>query len=296
MTRYPYRKMLIERAYSDERGMLLRKHIHDDYTIPQLDMPDWVLQRFNWRGDESVLDVGSGPGTYLPAMLKRIPATQYTAGDLSVGMLKALRKDHSSEAITTTALDVTALPFRDGSYDVVLANHVLHHVEDLEAAVLEIRRVLKNSRGLLIAATNSEYTMPEFNTLMQRAVRLLRQNPTQEFQDDPHASQFSLESGSVFLARHFKSVARHDIPSAFVFRETRPVVEFIESSRPFYEPLLPDSVYWDDFMTIMADQIRRLVEHFGELVVNKLSGVIIATDEGGFAGQYQQMLNQGSAS
>ena len=40
-------------------------------------------------------------------------------------------------------VDLQSLPFRDGSYDVVYASHVLEHIQDDHAAIREIRRVLR---------------------------------------------------------------------------------------------------------------------------------------------------------
>lgn len=40
-------------------------------------------------------------------------------------------------------LDVTRMPFSDGSFDVVLCNHVLEHVSDDRAAMREIERILR---------------------------------------------------------------------------------------------------------------------------------------------------------
>jgi predicted SAM-dependent methyltransferase len=40
-------------------------------------------------------------------------------------------------------VDLTALPFADGTYDLVYASHVLEHIRDDEAALREIRRVLR---------------------------------------------------------------------------------------------------------------------------------------------------------
>lgn len=282
-----YRNILLKQAYADENAMLLRKHIHDHYSIPHVDMPEWVLQRFAWQGGERVLDIGCGPGTYLGNLFERIPPDQYVGGDLSLGMLKALQNGIKITSIKIGVMDLEALPFADNSFDVVLASYVLHHAPNVDRALAEIKRVLRQPQGVLIAATNSEYTMPEFSTLMQRAVRLLRQSPTQEMGENKALGNFSLERGAVLLSRYFLSVARYDIPNMFIFRETKPIVDFIQSSRPFYEPQLPEGIAWEDFMTIMSDQVRRLVDHFEELAVNKLAGALIATDEGGFAHEYQ---------
>lgn len=284
-----YRKLLLEQAYADERAMMVRKTMHDQYSNPHLDMPTWVLDRYQWAGGESVLDIGSGPGIYLDALLPRIPTGRYVAGDLSPGMLKSLKARGDVAPTSAGIMDAEALPFPDKSFDVVLANYMLYHVLDVERAVKEFRRVMRNSKSMLIVATSSEYTMPEFNTLIQRAVRLLRQG-ADDLTDQSLLQNFSLESGTTILARHFPSVVRYDIPGMIVFPDTEPVIEYFESSRPFYELRLPEGIFWEEFITIMANQVGRLIEHFGELVVSKVSGAILATEEGGFIEEYRKKM------
>jgi len=280
-------KQAIRNAFASEHSLLLRKSLHENYSEPSVNLPEWVISLVAWRGDERVLDVGSGPGTYLNALQKKLPLqTHYTAGDLSSGMLHALHRQ--KQGLKAAQLDALHLPFASGSFDVVLANHVLPYVADTEAAILELRRVLRQPHGLLITATSSDYTMPEFSTLIQRALRLLRRNTGEEVREINIPYHFSLENGLILLGRHFKSVVRYDIPSSFIFDEVQPVTDYIDSCRDFYQPYLPANLAWEEFMTVIADQVRRLVEHFGELVVNKLSGVLIATDEGGFSTHYQE--------
>jgi len=48
--------------------------------------------------------------------------------------------------------DLAALPFSDGSFDFVIANHVLEHVEDLGRSLFELARVLR-SGGTAILQT-----------------------------------------------------------------------------------------------------------------------------------------------
>ncbi len=289
------RDVLLRNAYADEQAVTLRYQTHKLYSIPQIDFPRWVLDRHQWRGDEFALDAGCGPGIYLDGILNHIPNGKLVSFDLSEGMI---RKAHSHQRSAETDLlvgDLQAIPFADHTFDVVLANHVLFHVEEFDTTVREIHRVLKPN-GVLIAATNSHLSMAEFSILMRRAFSLLGY-PVKEEEAlfNPLQGSFSLENGAVKLARHFRAVVRHDIPGSFVFSEVQPVINYIASTRAMKEPELPGDITWDDFMTVMTDQVRRLINHFGELVVNKLSGVLIATDHGGFAAEYYDALDHQSS-
>jgi SAM-dependent methyltransferase len=289
---YAYQKFLMQQAFATDAGVVLRKQMHDLYSNPPLDLPKWVLDRIAWTGQEQVLDIGSGPGVYYEEIAQRIAPEGYIGGDLSLGMLKAFHEHLGFAKPKLGLMDIESLPFAAQSFDVILANHVLEYAPNAQKAVMELHRILRRPKGLLVIATSSEYTMPEFHTLMQRAIRLLRRGMGDDGGELSMSYSFTLEQGTSLLSRHFPCVARYDIPNAFIFHDAQPVNDYVESCRPFYEPKLPNNVKWDDFMTIMSDQVRRLVDHFGELVVTKLTGVIIATDAGGFAEDYQKRLHE----
>ena len=284
-----HRLMLTKEAYADDKAMRLRQEIHEQYSVPAFDLHSWVVERFAWRGDETLLDLGSGSGTYIDKLKQYIPTANYLGVDLSHGMLRAAGQHEQGVALALG--DAESIPLAANSFDVVFANHMLYHVNDIDRAIQEIHRVVRPT-GVLVAATNSHETMPEFRTLIQRAFRLMGLSTSggEQGPEHPFLKRFSLETGTVKLARQFKAVVRYDIPSALVFTTPEPVVEYINSTRPFYEYTMPPDVIWDDFMVIMRDQVRRLINHFGELVVNKLSGVLIASDEGGFSAEYHQVL------
>jgi SAM-dependent methyltransferase len=281
------RDLLTQKAYATDEMLLLRQRIHELYSIPKINFTEWVLDRVGWRGDEIVLDIGSGPGTYFDQLVPRIPQGHLLAGDLSLGMMRQANK--RVQAGLTLNIDAQALPFPDRVFDVILANHMLYHVPDLDQALGEIHRVLK-SDGVLIAATNSQFNLPEFEQLIRRAYHLLGAiGPDAQPRLNQH---FYLEDGAARLARHFYAVARYDLPGAFVFPTAQPAIDYLNSMRPLREPQLPRRVSWDDFISVMSDQIQRLINHFGELIVNKLTGVLIATDTGAFAREYVSLLQQ----
>jgi ubiquinone/menaquinone biosynthesis C-methylase UbiE len=93
------------------------------------------------EGDR-ILDLGCGPGSLWP-LWQRLPSPSRLVGtDLSSGMIEqARRKYPDGEFVVGRAHE---LPFESGSFDVVVASAVLHHIPDehLPAAFAEIVRVL----------------------------------------------------------------------------------------------------------------------------------------------------------
>ncbi len=283
------RDILTQKAYATDEMLSIRQRTHELYSVPKINFTEWVLDRIEWRGDERVLDLGSGSGTYFTLLRQRIPEGSLIAGDLSMGMARKAQ-EHPDAGIILN-LDAQDLPFGDNCFDVVLANHMLYHVPDLDRTLSEIRRVLKPT-GCLLAATNSQFNLPEFEQLIRRSYGLLGAVGSDIEPMHPTAHNFYLEDGAMRLAHHFFAVARYDLPSAFIFPSVEPVLDYINSTRALREPQLPRRISWDDFMNVMGDQVQRLINHFGELVVNKLTGVLIGTDQGGFAADYVSLLDR----
>jgi hypothetical protein len=48
-------------------------------------------------------------------------------------------------------------------------------------------------------------------------------------------------------------------------------------------------------MLIVREQVNRLLDHFGELVINKLAGLLVATDQGDFIRDYLEHREQASS-
>jgi SAM-dependent methyltransferase len=227
-----------------------------------------------------VLDLGCGPGLYLESLRLIAPNAVYYGLDFSAGMLEK----HPGRRSIVQA-DSQDLPFATEQFDVVMANHMLYHVPDIDRAVMEIRRVLKPN-GILLASTNSAETMPQFRDLFKRAIMVLTAPGNQIVVPLPSSHAFTLESGTRKLAQRFFAVMRQDFPSAFVFDTLDPVMSYLDTMRSMYEPQLPPGVSWDAVMMIVREQVRNQLNYVGQLVVHKLSGVLIASDRGGFIRDY----------
>ncbi len=93
-----------------------------------------------------LLDLGTGDGQTLAALVE--PRGLVVGADRSSEALRAAR----GKGFALMAADATALPFRSGTFDTVLAGDLFHHLDDaaLRAVVGEVRRVLRGG-GRLVA-------------------------------------------------------------------------------------------------------------------------------------------------
>jgi ubiquinone/menaquinone biosynthesis C-methylase UbiE len=97
----------------------------------------------------SVLDVGSGTGRALSAVKKAHPNVRI----VGVEPVKALREQGNRKGLELIDGDAQNLNFPDGSFEMVCAYAVLHHVPDPRRAVREMLRVAK--RAVFISDSNN---------------------------------------------------------------------------------------------------------------------------------------------
>jgi arsenite methyltransferase len=104
---------------------------------------------------ERVLDVGSGAGTdSLVAALQVGPDGAVTGIDMTPAMLEKARAGAAElgvENVTFVEGEAERLPFRDGSFDVVISNGVIDLIPDKDAVFSELHRVLRPGGRLQIA-------------------------------------------------------------------------------------------------------------------------------------------------
>lgn len=119
---------------------------------------DAVLRALATEPCARVLDVGCGTGR-LAARLPELRSVRTVVGlDFSAGMLEQARaRLASAEATALVRGDATRLPLADAAFDAAVSTEAFHWFPDQDAALVEIRRVLRPGGRLLLALVSPPF-------------------------------------------------------------------------------------------------------------------------------------------
>jgi SAM-dependent methyltransferase len=174
--------------YANEEHLRARKSVYAQAEGD--DARAFALEAIAAARPRRVLEVGGGEGE-----LAELIATQLDAEVVGVDQSERMVELQRSRGIDARVGDAQQLPFADGEFDVVVAAWMLYHVENLDATLDELARVLKPG-GVLVAVTNALDHLVELSNLAGR-------NPLEAF-------SFRSDNGAEVLRRHFAEVESRD--------------------------------------------------------------------------------------
>ncbi len=105
---------------------------------------DRVLERLNPVADETLLDLGCGPGAMARAagpFVKRVVLCDLSPAMLRLAGLEARRAQRLVPP--RAAADACALPFREGAFELIACRHAARLFREPARAAAEMRRVLR---------------------------------------------------------------------------------------------------------------------------------------------------------
>lgn len=175
-----------------------------------------------------VLELGCGPAKLWRENIERIPDWHVTLTDLSAGMIAEAERylEGTGRDFTFRVADAQELPFEDGSFDAVIAIHMLYHVPDQGRALWEVRRVLKPD-GRFYASTNSRDHMKEIGDL---AAHLAEGELLEQLRAAHRLNSFRLEDGLEMLSAPFGEVTLDRFENALEVTEAEPLLAYILSA------------------------------------------------------------------
>ena len=106
------------------------------------------------EGALRVLDVGTGTALIPIELGRRGAGVRVTAIDLADEMLAIGRRNVATaglaDVIQLERVDAKRLPYRDGAFDVVMSNSIVHHIPEPRGTLAEMARVLRSGGVLFV--------------------------------------------------------------------------------------------------------------------------------------------------
>lgn len=115
-----------------------------------------------------ILDVGCGTGKLLRSASLRFPGAKLVGVDAAIEMVKQAQSSTPNGKIQFQQATAEALPFTDGSFDLVFSTMTFHHWHRQERGAAEVARVLTLEGRWLLA----EFVPSGFMKSVRRLLRL----------------------------------------------------------------------------------------------------------------------------
>ena len=239
----------LKAQYEDDANISARIRLHNDYSINPEGWYPWLFRQMELKNGMKVLEVGCGIGTLWQKNRDRIPEDiSILLSDKSEGMLRdAARLTKNDVRFTVKQFDCAVIPYADHTFDAVIANHVLFYCDDLDAALKEIRRVLKTD-GKLFASTYSREHMKEIRQLVQDF------NPQIRLSEEPLYEVFGLANGEEKLKPFFSSVELRRYEDAIETEDAGCLISYILSCHGNQNHLLVD--HFREFKDYVTSRIQ----------------------------------------
>ena len=254
----------VSAQYQDASSLNARIRIHQRFSTNPYGWQRWLFDQMKFPQPGCILELGCGSGSLWLDNLERIPSgLVISLSDFSPGMVfqaRANLTDYSSFH-QFACIDSQSIPFSSCCFDIVIANHMLYHVPNLEKALMEIQRVLKPG-GCFYTSTIGQNHLQELTDLVSRF------DPKLAAWGSIPADSFTLENGSDVLNTHFSEVSLYRYTDALMITEVSPLVDYILSSRI--------EVEYDQKLELRMLVERVLKENGGKFFVTKDSGIFEA--------------------
>jgi trans-aconitate methyltransferase len=127
----------------------------EDYNKSSSEQQKWareLIEKLRLRGDEHVLDIGSGDGKVTAELARRVPKGVVLGIDSSEGMVRFAREKFQGAEYNNLRfemMDARALTFK-GGFDVVFSNATLHWVTDHRPVLAGIKNSLNPAGRILL--------------------------------------------------------------------------------------------------------------------------------------------------
>ncbi|WP_288229971.1 methyltransferase domain-containing protein [uncultured Faecalicoccus sp.] len=211
----------IVEQYKNSNNLNVRISLHDQFSTNKTGWFNWLFNQIDFSKVNHLLELGCGNGKLWENRNIDLRNREIFLSDISEGMVHEVRKKLGKDYNCIVA-DCQAIPFKDGYFDAVIANHVLFYIQNLEKGLSEICRVLKDN-GIFYCSTYGKEHMKEITELAKSFDSRVELSQNRLF------DIFGIENGKAILKKYFKSVQFIPYEDSLIVDKAQPLVDYIMS-------------------------------------------------------------------
>lgn len=214
------------KQYKNASNLRARINLHQKFSTNKEGWMPWFFKNLPLNKKCKVLELGCGDGSIWKINYKYIPENwDIYLTDFSKGMLEDAKKNLSKqkERFKFEIVDIEKIPYEDESFDVVIANHMLYHVENIDRAMIEVNRVLKK-QGIFYASTVGKEHMKEMREFISKVDKSIL-----HLESFTLTKKFQLENGKKILSKYFPYVDTKRYGDSLAIKEEEALLDYIFS-------------------------------------------------------------------
>lgn len=267
----------IREQYVNSGNLEKRIRLHQGYSTATEDWMYWVYERLNLQAGQNVLEIGCGNGHLWCENVHNLPeGLHLTLSDRSEGMLNQTKENLARYAedlkarnilVDFVVMDANELQLTSETYDCIIANHMLYHVENKEACFSAIAKALKPA-GIFCCATNGCNHMKELHELVAAFDDRI------EMPFMGITSSFQLENGEEQLRKFFGKIRCDRQDNALIVDEADAIYDYVYSY-PGNSPCILDQ-RGEEFRKLLEE----CIEKEGSIYIQKDCGMFVCKKRG----------------
>lgn len=210
---------VVKKQYQNSKNLNMRISIHDKYSTNKMGFGNWIFSNYDIQPGYRILELGCGTGSMWIGKNSIIEKSKLILSDFSSGMLETTKRNLSNfKNIEYQVIDIQDIPYPDKTFDIVIANMMLYHVPNINKALEEVKRVLKDD-GVFYCATYGEHGIIDYLSKLLFSCGI----------EDKTNKNFTLQNGKPLLEAYFNQVNRLNYEDSLAVTNVDDLIDYIYS-------------------------------------------------------------------
>ena len=215
----------LRQQYIDVSNLNAEIKLQDRFSLDKYGWYRWTFKNFKFDKGYKVLEIGCGNGALWSKNIEVLEeGIEVVLTEVCEDILNEAKKNlnNYSDRFTFQISDPSNIPYEDESFDIIIANHILFYMKDIDKVLLEINRLLKKN-GYFYCSTIDDSHMKELEEL------IMGYSNNITISKDKLVHNFGLKNGEEILENYFKDISKYLYKDTLIVNNTKGILEYIYS-------------------------------------------------------------------